>query len=128
MGVGTDGVPWRLCTLNRNYELCDTYCSVLAVPAKCTDELVQAVAQFRSKSRLPALSWLHPVSHASITRCSQPLVGTMNRRSKEDEQFIQDILKANNKSNKLYILDARPRVNAIGNAVSIYIYISIIMI
>ena len=65
------------------------------------------------------LSWLHPVTHASITRCSQPLVGTMNRRSKEDEQYMQEILKANDKSNKLYILDARPKINAMTNVVCI---------
>ena len=58
------------------------------------------------------------MTHASITRCSQPLVGTMTKRSKEDEQYIQEILKANSKSNKLYIMDARPKMNAIANVVS----------
>lgn len=42
-------------------------------------------------TRLPpsqALSWLHPVTHASITRSSQPLVGPGKKRSKEDEGYI----------------------------------------
>lgn len=42
----------------------------------------------------------------------------MTKRSKEDEQYVQEILKANDKSNKLYILDARPKMNALANVVS----------
>ncbi len=48
----------------------------------------------------------------------------MNKRSKEDEQYIQEILKANSKSNKVYIMDARPRMNAIANVVSILRFIA----
>ena len=73
-------------------------------------------ASFSSSSQV--LSWLHPVTHASITRCSQPLVGTRGKRSLEDEAYIQAILKANDKSNKLYIMDARPKMNAMANIVS----------
>ena len=39
------------------------------------------------------LSWLHPVTHASITRSSQPLVGAARKRSKEDEDYLAAILK-----------------------------------
>uniref|UniRef100_A0A1X7SQ88 Myotubularin phosphatase domain-containing protein n=1 Tax=Amphimedon queenslandica TaxID=400682 RepID=A0A1X7SQ88_AMPQE len=53
MGVGNDGVPWRICHLNKNYELCDTYTSTFSVPLNCSDEMVQGVAQFRSKGRIP---------------------------------------------------------------------------
>ena len=42
----------------------------------------------------------------------------MTKRSKEDEQYVQCILKANAKSNKLYVMDARPKMNAIANVVS----------
>ena len=35
------------------------------------------------------LSWLHNVTYASITRCSQPLVGPRVKRSENDEKYIQ---------------------------------------
>jgi myotubularin-related protein 1/2 len=35
------------------------------------------VVKFRSKQRLPVLSWWDPATKAAITRCAQPLVGTM---------------------------------------------------
>ena len=78
------------------------------------DEL-QEVAKFRSKGRIPVLSWLHPDSLASITRCSQPLVGVPQRRSREDEKMVQTILDANAQSHRIYIYDARPKVNAVAN-------------
>lgn len=64
------------------------------------------------------LSWLHPVTHATITRCSQPLVGAPAKRSRDDENYIGTILKANKDSKKLYLMDARPKLNAIANVVS----------
>lgn len=66
---------WRITKLNDNYEVCDSYPQVLAVPAQATDDEIRAVANFRSRGRIPVLSWIHPESQATITRCSQPLVG-----------------------------------------------------
>lgn len=37
-------------------------------------EFINIIA-FRSRNRLPVLSWIHPTSLATITRCSQPSVG-----------------------------------------------------
>lgn len=89
------------------------------------------------------MSWLHPVTHASITRSSQPLVGASRKRSKEDEDYLGAILKvrvfdcvictatvvsihtcfvcetqANKYGKKLYVMDARPKINAYANIVS----------
>ena len=65
------------------------------------------------------LSWLHPVTHAAITRSSQPLVGLSTKKSKEDEALIQAIREANSDPSKtLFIMDARPWVNAVFNVVS----------
>lgn len=115
MGVGSENVPWRLTSLNQDFSLCETYPRTLGVPAAASDDDLRAVAQFRSKGRIPVLSWLHPVTHASITRSSQPLLGTSRRRSKEDEAYLQTILTANRGSKKLFIFDARPRINAVAN-------------
>jgi len=114
LGLPTD--CWRLTELNNDYRLCDTYPAVLAVPSSISDEEVQKCATFRSKSRLPVLSWLHPSNNASITRCSQPSIGVGGvRRNKDDEKYIQAILEANLQCHKLFIMDARPKINAVAN-------------
>ncbi|XP_064525836.1 myotubularin-related protein 1 isoform X7 [Pseudopipra pipra] len=53
------------------------------------------------------LSWIHPESQATITRCSQPSVGPNDKRCKEDEKYLQTIMDANAQSHKLIIFDAR---------------------
>lgn len=64
------------------------------------------------------LSWIHPESQATITRSAQPLVGGAPlRRNRQDEHYIQTIMDANAQSHKLYIMDARPLVNALANMV-----------
>jgi myotubularin-related protein 1/2 len=106
------GVPndmWKISKINENYEICDSYPTVLAVPAQATDDDLRAVAAFRSRGRIPVLSWIHPESQATITRCSQPLVGVSGKRSREDERYIQLIMDANAQSHKMFIMDARPR-------------------
>ncbi|XP_077197604.1 phosphatidylinositol-3,5-bisphosphate 3-phosphatase MTMR2 isoform X2 [Paroedura picta] len=112
------GIPnesWRLTKVNEHYELCDTYPALLAVPANIPDEELRRVATFRSRGRIPVLSWIHPESQATITRCSQPMVGVSSKRSKEDEKYLQAIMDSNAQSHKIFIYDARPSVNAVAN-------------
>lgn len=106
---------WKISKINDTYSLCDSYPAVWAVPAVATDEDLQASAGFRSRGRLPVLSWIHPESQATITRCAQPLVGVGGKRSREDEKYVQLIMDANAQSHKLFIMDARPMPNAIAN-------------
>ncbi|XP_078003284.1 phosphatidylinositol-3,5-bisphosphate 3-phosphatase MTMR2 isoform X3 [Phascolarctos cinereus] len=112
------GIPnesWRITKINERYELCDTYPSLLVVPANIPDEELKRVASFRSRGRIPVLSWIHPESQATITRCSQPMVGVSGKRSKEDEKYLQAIMDSNAQSHKIFIFDARPSVNAVAN-------------
>ncbi|OXB58957.1 hypothetical protein ASZ78_004361, partial [Callipepla squamata] len=112
------GIPnesWRLSKINERYELCDTYPAILAVPVNIPDEELKRVASFRSRGRIPVLSWIHPESQATITRCSQPMVGVSGKRSKEDEKYLQAIMDSNAQSHKIFIFDARPSVNAVAN-------------
>lgn len=115
LSLGAEAVPWRISHANKEFGVCETYPPVLGVPMACSDDEIRTVAQFRSKGRLPVLSWLHPVTHASITRSSQPLVGPGHKRSKEDETYIQTIFKANKFGKKIFIVDARPKINAVAN-------------
>lgn len=106
------GVPndtWHITKLNDSHDLCETYPAILAVPAGATDEIIRNAAAFRSRGRIPVLSWLHSESQATITRASQPLVGVGGKRCRDDERYTQLIVDANAQSHKLYIMDARPR-------------------
>lgn len=113
MGVNND--MWKITKINDQYEVCDSYPAVWAVPAQSTDDDMRIVASFRSRGRIPVLSWIHPESQATITRCSQPLVGVSGKRCREDERYIQLIMDANAQSHKMFIMDARPSANAIAN-------------
>eukprot|EP00092_Neocalanus_flemingeri_P006263 GFUD01006737.1.p1 GENE.GFUD01006737.1~~GFUD01006737.1.p1 ORF type:complete len:639 (-),score=187.44 GFUD01006737.1:255-2171(-) len=113
--LGLPNESWAISRANEKYQLCDTYPAVVGVPAMISSEELVEVAKFRSKGRIPVLSWLHPDSLASITRCSQPLVGVAGRRCREDERLVQNIMDANAQSHRIYIYDARPKVNAVAN-------------
>ncbi|KAK2720356.1 myotubularin-related protein 2-like [Artemia franciscana] len=114
MGLPTES--WIINTrINDNYDICDTYPAVWGVPAMATEDDLRNVAGFRSRGRLPVLSWINPETQASITRCAQPMIGVSGRRCREDERYVQMILDANAQAHKLFILDARPSVNAVAN-------------
>lgn len=75
MGVNND--MWKITKINEHYEICDSYPAVWAVPTQASDDDLKASASFRSRGRVPVLSWIHPEFQATITRCSQPLVGNI---------------------------------------------------
>ena len=74
-----------------NLQFSPTYPSLLVVPANISDNTLKFAGRYRSKVRLPALSYLHPVNNCSITRCSQPLVGVRQNRSIQDEKLLLSI-------------------------------------
>ncbi len=107
--LGIPNESWKITRLNDKYDLCDSYPAVWGIPAAAEEDLIRSVASFRSRNRLPVISWLHPFSQASITRCAQPMVGVASRRNKDDERYFQMILDANAQAHKLYVMDARPK-------------------
>ncbi|XP_072287530.1 myotubularin isoform X1 [Pyxicephalus adspersus] len=112
------GLPnnnWRLTFINEQFEFCDTYPRYLMVPFNATDDDLRKVATFRSRNRIPVLSWVHPENQSVIMRCSQPLVGMSGKRNKDDERYLEIIKEANGQTSKLTIYDARPNVNAVAN-------------
>ncbi|GAB5593661.1 phosphatidylinositol-3-phosphatase ymr1 [Umbelopsis nana] len=125
MGVGKID-SWRFSSINRDYSFSPTYPRVLVVPSKISDNVLNYAAKYRSKARIPALSYLHWANKATITRCSQPMVGIKQARSIQDEKLIEAIF-ASNVPNGLngqvvygstaanLIIDARPMANAVGN-------------
>ncbi|KAJ3160893.1 hypothetical protein HDU86_008255 [Geranomyces michiganensis] len=122
LGVNTLTDQWRFTTVNENYEFSPTYPRCLVVPAKISDNVLRYTGKFRSKARIPALSYLHRPNMASITRSSQPFVGLKQNRSIQDEKLVEAIFSSHIKtrnatsaaapaSNNL-IVDARPTANA----------------
>lgn len=106
---------WRETTLNHEFELCSTYPKVLLFPKTMEDSDIKEVSKFRSKQRLPSLSWLHPENRAAIVRCAQPLVGITGKKSEADEKLFTEIQRANGGGNGVSMLDARPWANAVAN-------------
>ncbi|XP_010423566.1 PREDICTED: phosphatidylinositol-3-phosphatase myotubularin-2-like [Camelina sativa] len=111
---------WRITNLNSNYDLCQSYPFALMVPKSISDEDLIQASTFRARCRLPVISWCHPGSGAVIARSSQPLVGLMmNIRSSCDEKLVASFCTqlAGHKGarRKLYIVDARPKKNALAN-------------
>ncbi|XP_064637121.1 myotubularin-related protein 8-like isoform X3 [Lineus longissimus] len=107
------GVPnenWVLTHINKDYEICDTYPRYLYVPQPASTAVLIGSSRFRSRGRLPVLSYLHSKNRAAICRCSQPLAG-FSARCVEDEQMLQAILKANPQSKFMYVVDTRPKQN-----------------
>ncbi|CAF1000015.1 unnamed protein product [Rotaria sordida] len=113
MRMGVPNVDWKIEDGNSNFDMCDTYPPLIYVPTLTTKAMLFGSSKFRSRGRLPVLTYLHP-NGASITRCSQPLSG-FSARCQEDEQLLQCILKTNPHSNTMYIIDTRPRINAVAN-------------
>lgn len=114
------GIPnsyWKATNINKNYEVCSTYPRIIYVPAASQTSVLIGSAKFRSRGRLPVLSYLHQENMAAMCRCSQPLAG-FSARCMEDEQMLQDILLANKGSNFMYVVDTRPRINAMVNRAS----------
>ncbi|KAI4529663.1 hypothetical protein MG293_020341 [Ovis ammon polii] len=112
MGLPND--YWQLSDVNREYRVCDSYPTELYVPKSATAHIIVGSSKFRSRRRFPALSYYCKDNHASICRSSQPLSG-FSARCLEDEQMLQAIRKANPGSDFLYVVDTRPKLNAMAN-------------
>ena len=101
---------------DNNLALCDTYPPDLVVPASVSDLELKRVAAYRSKGRIPAVVWTSPdpSSGATISRSSQPKPGVQNKRSADDERYL-DELRRLCAAKRLVVVDARSKVATQGN-------------
>ena len=99
---------------NSEFTVCDTYPSLVLVPKRASAELIAASAKFRSKKRLPCLSWYSP--SASIYRCAQPMTGIMDSHSPEDEDFVGMCRQVGGEGKLLTIFDCRSHSAAAANS------------
>ncbi|XP_061540938.1 myotubularin-related protein 7a isoform X1 [Phycodurus eques] len=111
------GIPnslWKLSSVNRHYKVSDTYPAELFVPKSTTPSVITGSSKFRSRGRFPTLSYYSKENHAAICRSSQPLSG-FSARCLEDEQMLEAILRSNPRSDFMYVVDTRPKLNAMAN-------------
>ncbi|KAL3085206.1 hypothetical protein niasHS_010275 [Heterodera schachtii] len=107
---------WTVSQFNTNYAHCDTYPEQLWIPRGATTQILIASCRFRSRARLPVLTYFYGNNGAALCRSSQPLAG-FSARCLEDESLMELIMAANPSSTHLYLIDTRPRVNAMVNKV-----------
>ncbi|XP_039587180.1 myotubularin-related protein 8 isoform X1 [Passer montanus] len=112
MGIPNDW--WEITDINKDYEVCSTYPPEIVVPRAATRAVVMGSSRFRSRGRIPVLSYLYKENNAALCRCSQPLAG-FSARCLEDEQMLQAIREANPGCPFMYVVDTRPKLNAMAN-------------
>ncbi|XP_078268653.1 phosphatidylinositol-3,5-bisphosphate 3-phosphatase MTMR8 isoform X2 [Rhinoraja longicauda] len=112
--MGVPNAHWEQTDINENYETCNTYSSSLYTPREATNPTIVGSSKFRSKGRFPVLSYFFKDNNAAICRCSQPLSG-FSTRCVEDEQMLQAINSSNPNSSFVYVVDTRPKLNAMAN-------------
>ena len=90
MRLGFDlQVSWRVSQVNIGHKLCPTYPEEILVPHSVSDVDLSKAASFRWSRRIPSVVFRHVGTGAVLARCSQPEVGILGWRSKEDEKVIR---------------------------------------
>lgn len=82
---------WRVSSINKDYQFSPTYPNLLVVPTSISDNTLNYAGKYRSRARIPVLSYVHPVNNCTVTRCSQPMVGVRQNRSIQDEKLLAAI-------------------------------------
>ena len=95
-GISTKSVDrgWRISLINKDYTFSPTYPGLLVVPSKISDNVIKYAGPYRSRARIPVLTYLHSLNNCSITRSSQPLVGFRGNRSIQDEKLVSACFSA----------------------------------
>ena len=128
LGVSDKGVDrgWRISRINVDYgvgqylfyiwsigtyisQFSPTYPALLPVPSSISDNTLNYAGRYRSRARLPVLTYLHPVNNCSITRSAQPLVGVRGHRSIQDEKLLLAIFSTTTEYLNTSSPPSRPR-------------------
>lgn len=75
------------------------------------------MAKFRSRGRLPVLSWYNRRKGNAICRSAQPNVGLAGNVSRDDQELLAAMRQTSTNATELIIFDARSRLAAEGNRV-----------
>ena len=106
--------PFRKTSLNEKYYLCATYPKFLLTVGGISESNLQESSLFRTKNRLPVLSYYYYNSRGTIWRSAQAKTGISGNRNRFDEELMNEIGEISN-SKKLFIYDCRPYLYAMAN-------------
>lgn len=95
-GICNKGIErgWRISNINADYSFSPSYPALLVVPTSISDNTLNYAGRYRSRARIPVLTYLHPINNCSITRSSQPLAGIRGNRSIQDEKLVYSCFSA----------------------------------
>ena len=108
------GKPFRKTSLNENYLLCETYPKFLITVGAISESNYKESSLFRTKNRLPTLSYYYYNSRGTIWRSAQAKTGISGNRNRFDEELMDEIAEISN-TKKLFIYDCRPYLAAMAN-------------
>jgi len=114
---------WRV--WDDNYTLVATYPRRFILPVNMSESEIVEAARFRSKHRLPSLTYRHAATGALLSRSSQPMVGVGGHRCLADEKLL-NLYRLRGDPNdtqldtraEFYIFDARRFRAATGNQIA----------
>ena len=106
--------PFRKTNLNEKYLLCASYPKYLLTVGSISESNLKESSLFRTKNRLPVLSYYHYNSKGTIWRSAQAKTGISGNRNRFDEELMNEIGELSN-SKKLFIYDCRPYLYAMAN-------------
>lgn len=78
---------WQLYD-NSSGEISETYPPYLLLPSTLSPEMIRLAASYRSKNRLPVVTYCDMVSSCVLVRSSQPLVGITLQTSTADQLLL----------------------------------------
>jgi myotubularin-related protein 1/2 len=98
---------WRIYNQYKDdkYNICQTYPYNFVIPIDLDEEKLKKISSFRSKNRLPVITW-KTNENILILRSSQPNSG-LTKTSKYDVEMIAKYCNGN-KTNKIQFIDCRP--------------------
>ncbi|KAF2502587.1 phosphatases II [Lophium mytilinum] len=86
---------WRISEINVDYQYSPTYPALIVVPTRISDNVLNYAGKYRSRARIPALVYRHPINNCSITRSAQPTPGIRGSRNVQDEKLVAAIFATN---------------------------------
>eukprot|EP00493_Phyllostaurus_siculus_P018259 UN18548 len=98
MGVTED--KYRACVVNMDYSYCPSYPGCIYIPANIKNNEFLEVFKFRSKGRVPGLTYYHRKTDCALFRCAQPLPGANDKSSPEDEHLLDSIAEKSRNSHR----------------------------
>lgn len=104
--MGISPLEWRITGLNKDFKFCDSYPKRFIVPKDVDEHLLEAVAKFRFRRRIPVLSYFYQARRSFLIRCGQPMVGLRKASCLEDEKLYALFLRLN-PQRQIIILDGR---------------------